>query len=200
MRSPEQAGGDGSLGRSAGTAAAKGAALLLVAVVLGVVLLQAADDGDPFARRVATARTAKKPTTAGAPAPTTSSTTPTTTTRPPEQVKVLAANGTNTGGLAGRVTEMVKFGRFNTLAATDASRKGVRTSVVYFAPGYEPEARQIAQILKLAPTAAQAMPAQPPVGDTRGANVLVLVGADLVATAAPARSTSSTSSTSTPTG
>jgi len=183
VRPGRHAAADGSFERSAGTAAARGAFLLVVAVVLGIVLLQAADKG-----------TSSRGLTTGthASAPTTTVPTPTTLpTRAPADVKVLAVNGTTTAGVGSRVSDKLRTAGYNVLAPTDARRKPVASSSVYFTVGYQSEATVIADLLGLQSTAVQPMPATPPVADTRAANVLVLAGQDL-ARALPAPATTTT--------
>jgi hypothetical protein len=160
-------------------AAGRGALLLFVAVVLGIFLLNKTDE--PQATTVSQ-RTA-----------TTNRTTSTTSTLPvvvptsiaahsPREVKVLAANGTNTAGVGARVKDVLLKAEYNALAPIDAKTKPAKTSVVYFTPGYDRDAAAIATLFGLAPTIAQPMPtpATTLVADTRGANVILLAGEDLL--------------------
>lgn len=197
-RSGRHAANDGSFGRSAGGAALRGGALLAIAVILGIVLLNAADDNDAFT-----------PVTAGnngdgggtavatTVAPRRTSTTSTTVAlRPAAQVKVLAANGTTVKGLAGQVRDRLKAAGYNALAPTDATKKPVAKSAVYFTPGYEGEARQIAQQLGIATVAP--MPTPLPVLSLQTANVVVVVGTDnagAATTTTARRGTAATTST-----
>ena len=184
-RSGRHAAADGSLGRSAGGAALRGAVLLAIAVILGIVLLQSADDNDAF-----------DPVTAGngddgeeVAVDTTLASEPTTTTlpvRPAAEVKVLAANGTGVRGLAGRYKDQLRAAGYNALAPTDASKKPQSTSTVFFAAGYEGDARAVARLLQI--TTVTAMPNPPPVASLQSANVVVVIGEDK----APASSTSTT--------
>lgn len=197
-RSGRHAADDGSFGRSAGSAALRGGALLAIAVILGIVLLNAADDNDAFSPVTAgsngkSGAGATVTTRASSDTTTTSSTVP---LRPAAQVKVLAANGTSVKGLAGQVHDRLKAAGYNALAPTDASKKPVTKSVVYFTAGFEGEARQIAQQLDIASVAA--MPQPLPVLNLQTANVLVLVGTDNAATATTTtarRGTAATTST-----
>lgn len=174
-RSGRHAANDGSFGRSAGNAALRGGALLAVAVVLGIVLLNAADDNDAFSPVTAGQTGNTSPDTTEAPAGTTTTST-TVALRPSAEVKVLAANGTNTKGLAGQVKDKLRAFGYNALAPTDATKKPVTTSVVYFTEGYEGEARQIAEQLAIKSVAA--MPQPLPVLNLQSANVLVVIGTD----------------------
>jgi hypothetical protein len=178
VRPGRHAAGDGSFTRSAGAVGIRGAGLLLVAVILGVVLLNAADDGPGPAVIAASGNKATSTTTTRAPV----STTTTVAVRPAEQVKVLAANGTVTRGLGTRATEKLKALSYNALAPTDATKKPATTSTVYWAVGYQPEARAIAQQLGLPETAVQPLGNPPPVVNVGVANIIVVVGDDLAKT------------------
>jgi LytR cell envelope-related transcriptional attenuator len=206
LRPGRHAAGDGSFGRSAGMAAGRGAAVLVVAVVIGVLLLNKVDD--PPARQVSTgggdtAGTEETTTTVAEPVPTT------IPIRPPGEVKVLSANGTRVNGAAGRVRDSLKAMGYNVLSPLE-TKQPVQASAVYFAPGFDREAQAVAQALKLPPTTVAPLPAAGalPVSDLRGANVLAVVGPELVrtttttttrrtSTTARSRATSTSTSTST---
>lgn len=180
-------------------AAGRGAALLAVAVVLGIVLLNAADD--PPVEQVTAGRsddTAPVATSTSV-APTTAAT---TAARAPKDVKVISANGTTVKGVARKVTDQLKSAGYNVLAPTDTPQRA-QASVVYFAGGFEREAQAVAASLGLAPTTVQALPTPPPVPDTRGANVVVVVGPELAqrlsATAATTATTAAGAGTATTT-
>jgi hypothetical protein len=166
---------DGSFGRSAGAAAGRGALLLLVAVIIGVILLQTADEGDPTTDvRAGTDQPARTTTTAALPEETVPATVP---LKPPAEVKVRIANGTQTKGLAKRYRDVLAPAGYNTLAAVDTSRKPVAASVVYFKPGFDREARVVAELLGFAATVVQPVPTPPPITDDPG-DVLVVIGTD----------------------
>jgi hypothetical protein len=174
---------DGSFGRSAGNAMVRGALLLAIAVILGVVLLNTFDKGtDPFAQDLVAAG---KPTTTTSEAKTPEATTTTTTSaattlRAAADVKVLPLNGTGVNRFGAKVGDKLKTFGFNVLAADDATNKPVATSAVYFAAGYEAEARDIASKLGLAPDAVKS--GTPPAKTQAlnlGGNVTVVAGADL---------------------
>ncbi len=187
MRPGQHAAPDGSFGRSSGMAAGRAAVLLAVAVVLGVVLLNAADDSP---RRVSAGRTTSTVTTA---VTTTSTTTTTAPLREPRDVKVISANGTTVQGAAGRVRDMLRTAGYNVLAPGDTRRADA--SAVYFTPTYEREAMAVAEVLALPPTAVQALPDPSPVVDLRGANVVVVVGADLAQRVVPGAGAARTTTT-----
>ena len=101
---------------------------------------------------------------------------------PPTEVRVLVANGTTVAGAAGRISEGLQTGDgYNTLTPTNTTAgANVEASAIYYAPGYELDARQIALTLNAAPGAVAPLPADPPVGDLLEAHVLVVLGPDLV--------------------
>lgn len=158
-----------------GGSGGRGVILLAVAVVLGIVVLQATDSGSP---------TPDVRTSPGTSAPRVTATSlPTVSTAPaaraPAEVKVLPANGTQISGLGGRVGDALKAaGYTNTLSAIDATANTLETSVIQYSPGFVAEAAVVAQVLGLPPAVVQ--PATTPlVRDTRGADVIVVAGADL---------------------
>jgi hypothetical protein len=71
---------------------------------------------------------------------------------------------------------------YNALApadATVAAKATKRNTIVYYAAGFDSDARKIAPLLNLNPAAPVApMPTALPVSDLKGANILVLVGPD----------------------
>ena len=167
----------GARGRPAdpsGGNSTRGVALLAVAVIIGLLILNRTDEG------VSTGDVnIETPTTESETATTEPS--PPTTVRPlraPADVKVLAANGSNVSGLGRRTADALKAkGYTNTLAPTDTTRDVPATSVEFNAD-FEPEARAVAEALGLPPTVVKALDS-PPVADTRGADVVVLIGPDL---------------------
>jgi hypothetical protein len=171
------AAGDGSFGRSAGTQTLRGAALLGVALVIGIVLLRTApSESTTTVHSPSTTRTTARPAISGltTPAPTT-----TAAPRSPSQVSVLVANGTNVNGAAGRIKSQLLQDGYNTVGTSNATTSSATTTAVYFVPGYQAEAALLAGALGLQPSAAQAMPSPSPVTDTKGANIVVVVGSDL---------------------
>lgn len=160
---------------------ARGVILLVVAVGLGALLLQAFDSGSvPFTDipNDTVATLPEQTTVPDLPDQTTTSTAP---ARAPAQVAVLAANGTATAGLAGRVSQFLTGGGYtNALTPTDAAQKPVETSRVEHKAGLVREARQIAQLLGLATTAVREVTTfSAVIADSSGADVLVMIGPDL---------------------
>jgi hypothetical protein len=150
--------------------------LIGVAVILGAALLAQSfrDDGSTVAGGTDTTTTVKRND---------SSTTTTSVPQPhdPATVKVLVLNGSGKSGIAKAGADQLKAANYTTLDPANASTaNAITTSVVYFQPGYDGDAQQIAAKLGLAPTAAQPLPTPPPaeVGDPKDANVVVLIGTD----------------------
>ncbi len=192
MRRGRQAADDGSFARSVGVHTARGALLIGVAVVLGVVLLQSVDSGPSPSTDVQASDSTVAPTTAPAAV--------TTTTRPASAVKVLVANGTTTTGVALAAQKVLAQVGYNALApadATAAAKAAKRNTTVYFAAGYDSDARKIAALLGLTPAPPVApMPTTGlPVSDLKAANVLVLVGPDYAATRTGATTPGATTTT-----
>ena len=146
--------------------------------MLGIVLLQAFDTGDPLGQAVSSGDSNDTvPTTlsnSGTVAPTTTTTLP---TRPPGEVKVLVANGTAIRGLGSRTSDALKALTYNVLSPTDTTR-ALETTSIQYDTGFETEARAIATTLGL-PVAVVVPLNSPAVDDARGANVIVLLGADV---------------------
>jgi hypothetical protein len=192
---------DGSFGRSAGGAAARGALLLAVALVLGIILLRSGG-GDPYSRSL---RASASP---GSPEVTVQPPTATTVTVPlrsPADIKVLPTNGTSTAGAAANAGNRLKSAGYNVLAASNTTAPATASNVFYN-PGFEREARVVAQLLGFPDATVQPMPTPPPVADTRGADVIVVVGPDQApkagatpATSPPTTARRSTATTAKPT-
>lgn len=174
----------------------RGAILIAVAFIVGLILLQKTDKAPKVVRTTPNATPTSRPNITF---PTTSST---LGGHAPSSVKVLVANGTNTGGAASRVVPPLTAAGYNVLAPTDATKTAkanTRQSVVYFTPGYDLDAKIIATHLTLQLSAVQPLPTTTPVANTQGANVIVVVGPDLAGassgTATTARTTATTAHT-----
>lgn len=192
MKRGRHAADDGSFGRSSGMAAGRGAALLAVAVVIGIVLLNAADN-EP-SRQVSAGGDATTTTVADEATTTLAPTTSTVPARAPKEVKVLSTNGTDVKGAARKATDVLRTAGFNVLAPVDFG-KDVTASAVYFTDGFEREALAVATSLSLGPAVVKAMPTPPPLADTRGANVLVVVGPEVASRLVTPASASTTVTT-----
>lgn len=190
VRRGRHAADDRSFGRSSGMAAGRAAALLAVAVVIGIVLLNAVDN-EP-SRQVSAGGDVSTTTTSPEATTTLPAPTSTVAARAPKDVKVLSANGTDVKGAARKVTDTLRAAGFNVLAPVDAGQS-VTTSAVFFTSGFEREAEAVAGALGLGAEAVRAIPTPPPLPDTRGANVVVIVGPEIAARAVtPSPSTPTT--------
>jgi hypothetical protein len=174
------AAGDGSLARSAGMQTARGAVLIALAVLVGVILLNTAPSESTaviVVRHPATTTTIKKHAVTGS--TTTSPPSTAAAPRPPSQVSVLVANGTTVGGAARSVNNQLIQAGYSSVGTDNAKSSNASTTAVYFVPGYQPEAVALAAALSLPPSAAQPVPSPLPVTNTKGANLVVVVGTDL---------------------
>src|SRR5437763_10989825 len=151
MRRGAHAADDGSFNRSAAIHTGRAAVLLIVALLIGVGLLHSRDRSVSIGT---TGTTAPKRTTTTTVAQTT---TTTLAPRDPSTVKVLSANGTATNGIGAKLQRKLLGGNYDALTAVTATTK-VKTSAVYFTPGFQAEAAAVATLLSLPPTAVQPMP------------------------------------------
>ena len=183
MSKGQHAADDGSFPRSAGGAMLRGIGLIVVAIVLGVVLLNATDSPEPFQAEASAGdeTPAVVPDDEGDEGTTTSTTVAAAQAHDPSEVQILVANGTGgqVRGAAGRIAETLKASNYILKTSTN-TRTAAEASMVYFQPGYDEDAKRIAALLTPAP-GVQAMPDPVPVADLAGANVLVVVAADLAA-------------------
>ncbi|HET7487656.1 MAG TPA: LytR C-terminal domain-containing protein [Acidimicrobiales bacterium] len=197
-RRPRHTANDGSFGRSTGIQAGRGAVLLIVAAVLCIVMLKATDDSSSEVNAAGGTTTTTEHTTTSV-APTT--TIVTVPPRPPADVKVIAGNATDVKGVARQATDELKAAGYNVLSPTDAKNKKIPASAVYFVGDYSREAAAVATALGLPVTVVATVPTPGPVADTRGANVIVLVGPELAqrlaATAPSTTTTAARASTTT---
>jgi hypothetical protein len=173
--------------------AVRAAALVILAVALGVILLQVGTRSPagfsipkiPLTTPIIGVTT----TTVHGTTSTTKakSTTTTTAALVRSNVKVLVANGSSVNGAASSYATLLSHQGWGTLTAVTATAR-VATSSVYYAPGQQVAAADIASTLALAPAAVLALSASVPVPGTAGADVVVLIGTDL-ATKAPGTTT-----------
>lgn len=205
MTSPRgsHAAADGSFGRSAGNAAARGGLLVIIAVLIGLFLLrQGLDDSgtviDVGAGDTSTDVTIDDAAGAGtdgaaddasstddgttAPVSTTSSTL--LPARPNAEIKVKVANATTAeAGIAGAAVNFLITQGFNALSPKNA-RDEVRPiveSVIYFLPGDESEAVAVATAFGVDPATTVAIATETTndiVDSWDDATILVVLGDD----------------------
>ncbi len=180
MSPGQHAAPDGTFTRSASNALARGVVLIVAAVIVGVLLLRSTDSAEPFR---ATAATTTPTGGGGQTTNTTGGQAATTTTtvaakaHDPATVTVLVANGSGVKGAAGKIATTLKGSNYVTATPANTTAP-VNASIVYFAPGYELDAKAVAALLKPTPGTA-AMPNPLPVTDLAGAQVLVVIASDL---------------------
>lgn len=186
MRRGEHAADDGSFGRSAGGAMARGIVLIIAAVALGLILLNATDGPEPFRT---TAGTGSASTDDGGgddgeavddgdeEGDETETTTTTVPLRQPAEITVLVANGSGIPRAASGLSDIIAGFGYQMAEPANAPAT-VASSVIHYLPGFEREAQALATQLNPAPPV-QAMPNPQPVSDLRSAQILVLQGPDL---------------------
>jgi hypothetical protein len=146
--------------------------VVLVALGLGLLILKYGFDGSSGGS--SSGATTSTSTSTSVAESTTSTSIDLSTTQ------VMVANGSGVSGSAARVTSLLQDKGYNVLPPTNAKQTGLETTTVYYQPGYEAQAGQVAQSLGATTTAA--MPSPPPVADLGEADVLVVVGKDLAST------------------
>lgn len=168
---------DGSFSRSAGSALARGIALIIAAVLLGLVLLNATDKSPVLQ---ATADDGETSATTSTTDPESTTTTVAARAKDPAEVTILVANGSGVKGAAGSIAETLKASNYVLKESTN-TQTPAEASIVFFAEGYQADARAVASLLT-PPPGIQPMPTEAlPVEDLAGANLLVVVAADLAA-------------------
>jgi hypothetical protein len=169
---------------SSGLQTGKAVAVIVVVVVIGWLAL---------------AKGTKAPSTAATPTthPTHSAVTqprqtvPTTTVPllPASTIKLQVLNGVGTGSYAGEWSNKIKtkYG-YNTLTPDNATTKVTQSAIYVITPGYLPEAQALATAVGLPKTAivsANPLPANAPIpaSERTSANLVLVIGPNLVATA-----------------
>ncbi len=135
-----------------------------------------------------------RPSSAGSPP---GPTTDIGTSRARSEVRVAAANASETAGLATRTLDFLRGEGYTTLSAVVALRLS-DSSAVHFRPGFEAEAGTVARLLSIAETSVD--PSPPPVPNVDPADIVVVLGQDLVNRIPPDRSSPTTSALDTPLG
>jgi LytR cell envelope-related transcriptional attenuator len=110
-------------------------------------------------------------------------TTTTTTTAPHSAVSVVVANATHTSGLAEHFSVILGAQGWAMKTPVDAATT-VATSAVYYAAGQQESAASIATTLGIKPAEVLPLTAAVPVAGAAGTDVVVVIGADLAASAA----------------
>lgn len=164
------------------TSPARGVALIATAVIIGLFVLRngfESPDGGPTI--VPSTESADETTASTAPGEGEGQPTDTTappTARPPAEVTVIVANTTDIAGAAGGLSENLVGQGYKTATPTDADPALEQTQVL-FVEGFELEAQAVATAIAAPAESVQPMPNPVPVADLAGAQVLVMLGADL---------------------
>jgi hypothetical protein len=111
----------------------------------------------------------------------------TATTVPHASVAVLVANGTTTANQASDFSSALSGQGWNTLPPVDTTSP-VAASAVYYASGQRAAALEVAQYIGVKATSVLPLTTAVPVESTTGADVVVVIGPDLV-NKAPAAAT-----------
>ena len=180
---PTSAPSGGGFARSAGAAAGRGVLLVVLALALGVLLLSRAIGGSGAAVDTGAGVTTTTVADTATTLPTETTAPPATAapppTHPPAQVKVLVLNGRSIQGIAGSNNEVLLTQNFNTLSPDNTPSPVEKTVVTYTDPAYATDATTIAGLLGIPPEAVAQADTGAQLGvDTKGANVIVLLGAD----------------------
>jgi hypothetical protein len=152
--------------------------VVVVALVVGVLLIVKGGGGASVVSDSADAIDATTTTAAGGGGATSTTQKATTSTvTPPAQLKVIAANGSDIQHLAAKTKTQLAGAGYTAVTATDASSKA-STSIVYFAAGFEADAKAVAAVLGMPPARLGPMPAQVPVASVGDAKVVIILGPD----------------------
>lgn len=164
----------------------KAVLIIVVLVIVGALILSRTSGGtSPVAGSAATTTTTT--TTAGPPASTTTTTLPAAI--PASQVKVQVLNGVGTGSYAGEWTAKLKSTAGYVTEPPDNATAKVSSSTIYvLTPGYVAEADALASAVGLPASAVDTTVPPPdtapiPTTERSTANLVLVVGPDLVATA-----------------
>ncbi|MFZ4519043.1 MAG: LytR C-terminal domain-containing protein [Microthrixaceae bacterium] len=168
--------------------ASRGLILVGVGVVVGIILLLRGGgigfDSSPASVEVkADAGSTTTVTTA-------STTTVPTTDKAPQTVKVVVANGSTVQGLASKTAQFLAQSGYTNNVATDAETQ-TQVTTVFFATGFESNAKAIARQLGLSDSSVQALPpgAKLAKNQPADAGVIVITGPEVAATVGATAST-----------
>jgi hypothetical protein len=165
---------------SARSSPGRGIVLIAAAVVLGLFLLRALEDSAPSdVATASTGTTAASGDTTATTAEGGESTTTAAQVRPPAEVTVRVANASGVEGAARARTDQIAAAGYHTVDPTNGPEgEPLGATQVFFAEGFEGEARALAEALGAPAEGVAAMPAPPPV-DPAGAQLVVMLGTDI---------------------
>jgi hypothetical protein len=181
---------------------ARGAALVVVAVLIGLLLLR---EGLDTSEAITTTGDGGSETSDGASDGSDGSdgssdetTTTTPALRPPAEVPTIVLNDSGIAGAAGTYSDAlasVGYQLTNPEGANADTAGDAAATLVYFAPGFEAEAAEVASVIGAPDTVVPAaLPATPP-GPIAGASVVVVIGTDLASVTPTTGTTTTTTAT-----
>jgi hypothetical protein len=150
-------------------------AVIVVAVAVGVLVLRSG----ATPARVATTTSTTTTTTTTAPRAAT------TTTVGHSQVKVLVVNDSTTNQVAAAYSTVLQHGGWDVLAPQTANVAPRATSSVYYATNKRADADVIAAAFGIPSSSVFPISSATPVANTGGADVVLVIGADLAAKTPP---------------
>lgn len=115
----------------------------------------------------------------------------TTSTVPHASVNVLVANGTSEANAAGHFSAQLQQQGWSVATPQNATSSASTTNV-YYAPGQQQAAAEVASAIGVASSAVQPLSASVPVTSTSGLDVVVVIGPDLAGNGFPPPSTTTT--------
>jgi LytR cell envelope-related transcriptional attenuator len=158
---------------------ARGIALIATAVVVGYFLLRNGWDQNAPDVTAATAEEAPAEGGQGAPPAEGEPTASTTPIRQPGEVMVRVFNTTAVNGAARAWTDQIQRAGYQIIEPAQAQGIAARdTTAVLFTPGFDREAGNLATQIGAPPGEVAQLP-DPPPADPGGAQVVVLLGADI---------------------
>jgi hypothetical protein len=151
--------------------------LVVVAIVVGIFLMNKGGGGAVVAS--AGDRLPATTTTTSLPPGAVTQTTQTSATLPPASVRIVAANGTTVKGLAAKTKTTLAAAGYTNVAALSTSTP-VTSSLIYYVPGADADARAVAKAVGFSVDRVAALPpaSQIPVTPITGARVILLLGPD----------------------
>lgn len=199
-------GPEGGPPRDPGTQTVKAVVVTAIAIALAlIVLFHAKGNGAASAATGSTShKTGTTTTTIGVTGPTTTATTLPPVT--PANVRLQVLNGVGSGNYSTQWSNKLRANPgYDTLAPNDATHTVASSQIYIITAGYLPEAKALAAAVKLPVSAIVTATPPPstapiPANDLSAADLVLVIGPDLEATAAtPAGSTSSTTAAHTTT-
>jgi hypothetical protein len=172
---------------------ARGAALVVIAVLVGLFLLRNGLDTSEAVTTNADNSSDSSDSSDGTDDGSGDTTTSTTVAgRPAAEVPTIVLNDSGVAGAAGKYSDALAAAGYqltNPDGANADTEGDAAVTAIYFAPGFEVEAAEVAAVIGAPDTVVPAaMPTTPP-GPIAGASVVVVLGIDLANVTPPAADT-----------